>query len=98
MNPGWHRKLSTVITHVNYATMVAHIDSQRGFLQNVNDMMSKHCRTGAAGRENRQRRFQGECGRQLVVFFAFIQETSSLQPSREFLSFVVFFSILIRFD
>lgn len=31
MNPGWLCKLSTVITHVNYTKMVAHIDPQRGF-------------------------------------------------------------------
>lgn len=49
MNPGWHRKLSTVITHVNYATMVAHIDPQQGFLHDVNTLECMRGKTGGGG-------------------------------------------------
>lgn len=73
MNPGWLRKLSTVITHVNYTKMVAHIDPQRGFLHNVNGMMSKHCAALECMRGEKGRGGFGlSVGSRLFFFLLFI--------------------------
>lgn len=101
MNPGWLRKLSTVITHVNYTKMVAHIDPQRGFLHNVNGMMSKHCAALECMRGEKGRGGFGlSVGSRLFFFFCSFHtaENKFITRLTEFLSFVEgFFFIYILY-